>query len=69
VVREAQRFVNVRVDLSPGKDSPEKRQLLAQYAQRGLPLVVLLDAAGREVSRVTGFMTPTAFLALLRKIN
>lgn len=69
VVREAARFVNVRVDLSPGKDSPDKRQLLSQYAQRGLPLVVLHDAAGREVSRVTGFMTPDAFLALLRKVN
>jgi thiol:disulfide interchange protein DsbD len=69
VVREAQRFVSVRVDLSPGKDNSDKRQLLAQYAQRGLPLVVLHDARGREVSRVTGFLEPDAFLSLLRKIN
>jgi thiol:disulfide interchange protein len=54
---------------SPGKDSPDKRQLLSQYTQRGLPLVVLHDARGREVSRVTGFMEPDAFLTLLRKIN
>jgi thiol:disulfide interchange protein DsbD len=69
VVREAQRFMSVRVDLSPGKDSSDKRRLLSQYAQRGLPLVVLHDAAGREVSRVTGFMSPDDFLTLLRKIN
>jgi thiol:disulfide interchange protein DsbD len=69
VVREAERFITVRVDLSPGQDSPDKRQLLSSYAQRGLPLVVLHDANGREVSRVTGFMEPAAFLSLMRTVN
>jgi thiol:disulfide interchange protein DsbD len=69
VVREAQRFVTVRVDLSPGVDSPERRAILASYAQRGLPLVVLHDRSGREVSRVTGFMQPDDFLSLMRKVN
>ncbi len=69
VVREAERFMTVRVDLSPGLDTPDKRQLLSGYAQRGLPLVVLHDSNGREVSRVTGFVEPEAFLSLLRTIN
>jgi thioredoxin:protein disulfide reductase len=69
VVREGQRFITVRVDLSPGKDSPDKRGLLARYAQRGLPLVVLHDARGREASRVTGFMGPDEFLGLMRGVN
>ena len=69
VVREGQRFVTVRVDLSPGKDSPDKRELLARYAQRGLPLVVLHKANGQETSRVTGFMGPDEFLGLMRSVN
>lgn len=69
VVREGQRFITVRVDLSPGKDTPEKREYLARYAQRGLPLVVLHDASGREASRVTGFVEPSEFVSLLRAVN
>jgi thioredoxin:protein disulfide reductase len=69
VVRESQRFVTVRVDLSPGKDSPEKRGYLARYAQRGLPLVVIHDATGNESSRVTGFMEADRFVNLLRAVN
>lgn len=69
VVREGQRFVTVRVDLSPGKDTPEKREYLGRYAQRGLPLVVLHRADGQEASRVTGFVEPDAFATLLRSVN
>ncbi len=69
VVREGLRFVTVRVDLSPGKDSPEKRGYLERYAQRGLPLVVLHRADGREASRVTGFMPPDDFANLLRGVD
>jgi thiol:disulfide interchange protein DsbD len=69
VVREGQRFVPVHVDLSPGKDSPEKQALLRGYNQRGLPLVVLHDHSGREVARVTSFLEADKFLALLRKVD
>jgi thiol:disulfide interchange protein DsbD len=69
VVREGRRFVTVRVDLSPGKDTPEKRQYLQRYAQRGLPLVVLHRGNGQEASRVTGFVEPDEFVSLLRGVN
>lgn len=69
VVREGQRFVTVRVDLSPGKDTPEKRGYLQRYAQRGLPLVVIHRADGDEASRVTGFVPPDQFVSLLRSVN
>jgi thiol:disulfide interchange protein len=32
-----------------------------------LPLIVLHGADGKESARVTGFMEPDAFLALMRK--
>lgn len=67
VVREGGRFVPVRIDLSPGKDTPERQAVLQAYAQRGLPFVVLHQSDGNESARVTGFMTADDFLGLMRK--
>lgn len=69
VVREGQRFVTVRVDLSPGEDTPEKQALLASYEHRGLPLVVMHDGSGAEAARVTSFVEPDPFLELMRKVR
>ena len=69
VVREGGRFVPVRVDLSPGKDTKEKREILASYAQRGLPLVVLHKPSGEVASRVTSFVEPEQFLELMRAVR
>jgi thiol:disulfide interchange protein DsbD len=69
VVREGGRFVPVRVDLSPGKDSPEKREVLAKYAQRGLPLVVLHKPSGEVATKVTSFVEADAFLDLMRAVR
>jgi thiol:disulfide interchange protein DsbD len=62
-------FVPVRVDLSPGEDTPEKREVLASYNQRGLPLVVLHDRDGEEVARVTAFMEADQFLQLMEAVD
>lgn len=67
VVREGGRFVPVRIDLSPGQDTPERQAVLQAYAQRGLPFVVLHQSDGHESARVTGFMTADEFLALMRR--
>ncbi|AKF05282.1 Cytochrome c-type biogenesis protein DsbD [Sandaracinus amylolyticus] len=69
VVEEGSRFVAVHVDLSPGQDTPEKRALLRQYAQRGLPLVVLHASDGREVHRVTQFVEAEEFLSLMQQVQ
>jgi len=69
VVREARRFVAVRIDLSPGSDSEEKRNILAAYRHVGLPLLVLHDRAGREVARLTTFIDADAFLEMLRRVQ
>jgi thiol:disulfide interchange protein DsbD len=69
VVREGGRFVPVRVDLSPGKDSKEKRDILAGYAQRGLPLVVLHKPTGEEAARITSFVEADHFLDLMRGVH
>ncbi|MCA9528688.1 MAG: thioredoxin family protein [Myxococcales bacterium] len=66
VVAESRRFVAVRVDLSAGQDTPQKWALLRDYKQPGLPLVVLHDASGAEVGRVTGPIATPQFLSLMR---
>ena len=66
-MREGQNFVRVRVDLSPGKDTPQKHELLASYQQRGLPLVVLHKPNGEAAARVTSFVEADELLALMRK--
>lgn len=69
VVRDSQRFVAVRVDLSPGQDTPDKKALLASYQHGGLPLVVLHDRTGAEAARVTNFVDADAFLGLMKSVQ
>lgn len=68
VIEESQRFVKVKVDLSPGKDERGK-SWLQDYGARGLPLVVLHDSGGREKTRVTEFVEAERMLELLRAVN
>jgi thiol:disulfide interchange protein DsbD len=68
IVAAARSFVPVKVDLSPGKDTPAKRAILASYQEQGgLPLVVLHGPEGREVARVTQFVEPDEFLEVMKR--
>jgi thiol:disulfide interchange protein len=69
VVSEGRRFVPVRIDLSPGEDVVRGRQVLAQYEQRGLPLVVLHHTGGEESARVTSFVEAEQMLQLMRAVR
>lgn len=66
VEEEGRRFIRVRVDLSPGQDVERGQELLAQYNQRGLPLVVVHDSEGEEVDRVTSFIEPERMLQIMQ---
>jgi thioredoxin:protein disulfide reductase len=69
VVRESRRFISVKIDLSLGRDTPAKQQLLAGYAARDLPLVVLHDSSGNVVARVTRFVPADEMLALMQRAH
>jgi thiol:disulfide interchange protein DsbD len=69
VIAEAQRFVKVKVDLSPGKDIATEKEWLKTYGARGLPLVVLHGSDGRELARITEFVEADEMLELLRAVN
>lgn len=69
VVAEGERWVPVRVDLSPGPNAAAGRALLARYNQPGLPLVVMHDSRGEEADRVTGFIEADEMLSRLRAVR
>ncbi|MEC7519015.1 MAG: cytochrome c biogenesis protein CcdA [Myxococcota bacterium] len=69
VVAAADGFVPVRVDLSPGEDVETGRRILAEYDQRGLPLVVLHHSDGEEAGRVTSFVEAERMLQLMREVR
>jgi thiol:disulfide interchange protein DsbD len=69
VIAEAERFVKVKVDLSPGKDVERGKSWLQTYGARGLPLVVVHDSQGNERARVTEFVEAEKMLELLRAVN
>ncbi len=43
----------------------EGRELSSRYRVDGLPTILLLDADGREIGRLPGYMPPTGFLEWL----
>ncbi|MGF1466490.1 MAG: protein-disulfide reductase DsbD family protein [Sandaracinaceae bacterium] len=67
VVREAQRFVAVRIDMTDPEDDEER--LLSGYEQRGLPLVVMHGSSGEEEARVVSFVEADEMLELMRRVN
>jgi thioredoxin:protein disulfide reductase len=69
VIAETQRFVKVKVDLSPGQDVTTRKEWLKTYGARGLPLVVLHASDGRESARITEFVEADRMLELLRAVN
>ncbi|HKY36583.1 MAG TPA: cytochrome c biogenesis protein CcdA [Polyangiaceae bacterium] len=65
VQSEMQHLVAIRVDASD--DSPTARNLQAKYQVVGLPTVIILDPAGREVVRFNEFITPETLVAAVRR--
>ena len=70
VAGELDRFTRVKADLTKPED-PQVKALTKQYRIVGVPTVVFLDSAGREVDaqRLTGFEPPQQFLARLRQVR
>jgi len=70
VASELDRFVRVKADLTNDED-PTVQKLTKQYAIVGVPTLVFLDSAGRELNaqRLTGFENPQAFVARLKQVR
>lgn len=69
VIKEARPFVKMKVDLTHF-NSPEAEALRKQFSIAGVPTIIFLDPAGKEVpnTRVIGFLPPEAFLERLKLV-
>jgi thiol:disulfide interchange protein DsbD len=70
VVSELDRFVRVKADLTVPSDATTKA-LTEQYKIVGVPTILFIDAAGREVAdaRLTGFEPPDEFLQRAKSVK
>ncbi|HEX9500347.1 MAG TPA: cytochrome c biogenesis protein CcdA, partial [Thermoanaerobaculia bacterium] len=70
VAGELDRFVRVKADLTNDQDA-NVQELTRQYRIVGVPTIVFLDSAGRELNaqRLTGFEKPDAFLTRLKQVQ
>jgi thioredoxin:protein disulfide reductase len=69
VVRESERFVRLKADLTTADDSTAA--LAKRYAIVGVPTIVFIDSSGKEIdeARLTGFEDADAFLGRIRAVD
>lgn len=65
---ELGRFVLLKIDATQD-DDPKVMELQKKYRVVGLPTVILLDAKGNEVERLTDFVPPSVFINSLRRVK
>jgi len=61
------RFIAVRVDVTDD-EAPGVKKVLSSYAVVGLPTIILLDASGKEVKRLTEFTDAAGLLESLAAV-
>lgn len=67
VVREADRFHMVKLDLTEEND--ETAALMEKYAVKGVPTVLIFSATGEETHRLVGYVGPDDMLAAMRAVK
>jgi thiol:disulfide interchange protein DsbD len=70
VVREAQRFVTVKIDCTDSS-SPAVKELLARYGVVGLPTIVFIDSKGQwqREKTVNKYISAAELLAIMRGVQ
>ncbi|MFZ2493365.1 MAG: cytochrome c biogenesis protein CcdA [Thermoanaerobaculia bacterium] len=70
VVDALDRFERVKADLTSSSDA-KTIELTKQYAIKGVPTILFLDASGKEIEdlRLTGFESADAFLERVAKVK
>ena len=65
---EASRYSTVHVDATDDEDETVKK-LSAKYKIVGLPVLILIDSTGKEVTRFNEFVPPEKFVEALKKVQ
>lgn len=70
VIRESQRFVNIKID-STKSDDPKVKQLWDKYGVVGLPTIVFISKDGTVLrdKTITGFVNAKEFIQVLRGLE
>lgn len=66
VITESKRFKALKADMTKSV-SPEVEKLRNEFKIVGVPTVLIIDASGKEVARITGFVKPAEFLDKLKE--
>ena len=66
VIKASERFTSLKADMTKSV-SPEVDKLRNQFKIVGVPTVLIIDASGKEVKRITGFVSPEEFLKALEE--
>jgi thiol:disulfide interchange protein DsbD len=71
VKKEAERFITLKLDLTSTDANSEAGRARQRFGIRGVPTVLFLDGAGKEVAdlRLEGFEKPSFFLARMKKVD
>jgi thioredoxin:protein disulfide reductase len=67
VVKEAQRFVRMRADLT--HQDPQSLAIVSKYAIQGVPTTLIIDSRGRIQVRKVGYVGPGELVADLRGVD
>jgi thiol:disulfide interchange protein DsbD len=68
VIEESKRFTAFKADLTQS-GSPETESLTKRFRIKGVPTVLIIDAQGNEIERITGFVNAETFLQKIRSVN
>ncbi|MEK6406022.1 MAG: cytochrome c biogenesis protein CcdA [Acidobacteriota bacterium] len=71
VKNEAERFVTLKLDLTSSDEKSEAGRARQRFGIRGVPTVIFLDGAGRELGdlRLEGFEKAAAFVARMKQVE
>ena len=67
VVREADRFLMVKADVTP--ETEVTTEVQQRYDVRGVPTVIMFSSHGNETHRLVGYIGPDEMLAAMREVK
>jgi len=68
VIDESKRFVAFKADMT-GALSEDLKKAREAYSVKGFPTVLVIDAKGNELARITGYVDAEYFINKLKKVS
>ncbi|HRI46439.1 MAG TPA: thioredoxin domain-containing protein, partial [Ignavibacteriaceae bacterium] len=68
VISESKRFFNIKADMTKSTN-PEVEKLRNDFKIVGVPTVLIINSEGKEVNRITGFLSAQEFLSIIQQVR